>query len=170
MNFTIEDMQESDAAEVMRIYGEGIAGNNATFETVVPEFDAWIAGKRPDCRLVARQLGGSGKLAGWAVLSPSSKRKVYAGVCEVTIYVSNDAQGMGVGNALMGALVELSEKLGIWTLYSSIFPENQGSLRLHEKHGFRTVGRRDRIAFHPTTKTWRDTIMMERRSKTAGSS
>ncbi|MEM8859069.1 MAG: N-acetyltransferase family protein [Chloroflexota bacterium] len=166
MQFKIEDMQDSDAAEVMRIYGEGLDGNNATFETVLPEFDVWIAGKRPDCRLVARRPDS--RLAGWAVLSPTSKRKVYEGVCEVTVYVSNDAQGFGVGNALMGALVERSEQLGIWTLYSSIFPENGASVHLHEKHGFRTIGRRERIAFHPTTQTWRDTIIMERRSKTVG--
>ncbi|MEM9778179.1 MAG: N-acetyltransferase family protein [Chloroflexota bacterium] len=168
MKFTIEDMQDSDAAEVMRIYGEGLDGNNATFETVLPDFDTWIEGKRPDCCLVARRLNSERNLAGWAVLSPTSKRKVYEGVCEVTVYVSNDAQGLGVGNALMGVLVERSEQLGIWTLYSSIFPENGASVHLHEKHGFRTIGRRERVAFHPTTQSWRDTIIMERRSKITG--
>ncbi len=168
MNVTIEPMLESDAPEVMRIYEEGLNGNNATFETNLPEFETWIAGKRPDCRLVARLDGSSPSLGGWAVLSPTSKREVYRGVCEVTVYVSNHAQGMGVGTALMGALVAESEAAGIWTLYSSIFPENVASVKLHERHGFRTIGRRERIAFHPTTKTWRDTVIMERRSKTVG--
>ncbi len=166
MNFTIDHMKDSDAPEVMRIYEEGLNGNNATFETNLPEFETWIGGKRPDCRLVARLQDGS--LAGWAVLSPTSKRVVYSGVCEVTVYVSNHAQGMGVGTALMGALVTESEAAGVWTLYSSIFPENVASVKLHERHGFRTIGRRERIAFHPTTQTWRDTVIMERRSETVG--
>ena len=162
----IEPMRDSDGAEVMRIYAEGIAGNNATFETAAPDFETWIKGKRPDCRLVMRKANG--KLAGWAVLSPTSKRKVYEGVCEVTIYVSADAQGQGVGNALMGALIAESEAAGIWTLYSSLFPENTASVKLHERHGFRTIGRRENIAFHPSTQSWRDTIILERRSKTVG--
>ena len=162
----IEPMRDSDGAEVIRIYAEGIAGNNATFETVAPEFETWIASKRPDCRLVMRKEDGT--LAGWAVLSPTSKRKVYEGVCEVTIYVSADAQGQGVGNALMGALIAESEAAGIWTLYSSLFPENTASVKLHERHGFRTIGRRENIAFHPSTQSWRDTIILERRSKTVG--
>lgn len=166
MKFTIDHMKIADAPEVMRIYDEGLKGNNATFETNLPEFDTWIAGKRPDCRLVAKLEDGT--LAGWAVLSPTSKRKVYEGVCEVTVYVSNHAQGMGVGTALMTALIEESEAAGIWTLYSSLFPENGASIKLHEKHGFRIIGRRERIAFHPTTRSWRDTIIMERRSKTVG--
>ncbi|MFK7805152.1 MAG: N-acetyltransferase family protein [Anaerolineae bacterium] len=166
MKFEITPMEDADAAEVMRIYSEGLAGNNATFETVTPEFEDWIAGKRPDCRLVARKADGN--LAGWAVLSPTSKRQVYSGVCEVTIYVSANAQGMGVGKTLMGALVAESEAAGIWTLYSSLFPENTASVRLHERHGFRTIGRREKIAFHPTTQSWRDTIIMERRSKIVG--
>ncbi len=171
MNFTIEPMTHTDGPEVMRIYAEGLAGNNATFETVVPGFESWIAGKRPDCRLVARLNDSSsspGKLVGWAVLSPTSKRQVYAGVCEVTIYVSNHAQGLGVGKTLMQALIAESEAAGIWTLYSSIFPENRPSIKLHERHGFRTIGRREKIAFHPSTQTWRDTILMERRSKKVG--
>ncbi|MFT5194616.1 MAG: L-amino acid N-acyltransferase YncA [Cellvibrionaceae bacterium] len=166
MNFTIEPMIDIDAAEVMRIYGEGIAGSNATFETVAPDFETWIAGKRPDCRLVARKADGL--LAGWAVLSPTSKRKVYEGVCEVTIYVSDDAQGMGVGKALMQTLIDESEAAGIWTLYSSLFPENSASVKLHERYGFRVIGRREKIAFHPTTRSWRDTLILERRSKTVG--
>ena len=159
-------MNSTDGPEVIRIYTEGLAGNNATFETVAPDFESWIAGKRPDCRLVARKPDGS--LVGWAVLSPSSKRKVYEGVCEVTIYVSADAQGMGVGKTLMQALIDESEAAGIWSLYSSLFPENEASVRLHERFGFRVIGRREKIAFHPTTQTWRDTVIMERRSKTVG--
>lgn len=166
MNFDIVPMQDADASEMMRIYSEGLAGNNATFETITPEFEPWIAGKRPDCRLVARKPDGT--LAGWAVLSPTSKRKVYEGVCEVTIYVSADAQGMGVGKSLMQRLVSESEAAGIWTLYSSLFPENEASVKLHERFGFRVIGRREKIAFHPATQSWRDTVIMERRSKIVG--
>ncbi|MCI0337574.1 MAG: N-acetyltransferase family protein, partial [Acidobacteria bacterium] len=103
---------------------------------------------------------------GWGALSPTSRRKVYAGVAEVSLYIAVQAQGRGIGNALMEALIALSEEQGIWTLQSSIFPENQASIALHLKHSFREVGRRERIAKHHGV--WRDTVVLERRSKVVG--
>jgi phosphinothricin acetyltransferase len=100
---------------------------------------------------------------GWAALSPVSKRKVYRGVAEVTVYVSEHARGQGIGRALLEALVDESEKQGIWTLQASIFPENTASVELHRRCGFREVGRRERIAM--LNGIWRDTILFERRSK-----
>lgn len=166
MNYTIDALRSEDGPEVMRIYKEGIDSNLATFETVLPKYETWIAGKRPDCRIVARKADGS--LYGWAVLSPTSKRTVYAGVCELTIYISTDAQGQGVGSALMNEMIVQSEAAGVWTLVSVIFPENQGSHRLHMKFGFREVGTRERIAFHAGSQRWQDTLMLERRSKLVG--
>jgi phosphinothricin acetyltransferase len=99
---------------------------------------------------------------GWAALSPVSKRQVYAGVAEVSVYVAATARGHGVGGALMRALIEASEKHGVWTLQASIFPENHASVALHLRHGFREVGRRERIARHHGV--WRDTVVLERRS------
>ena len=159
MDFVIDSMRPQDWEFVLAIYLEGIATGEATFETEAPDWERWDAGHLPQCRLVARN--GDGVL-GWAALSPVSKRQVYAGVAEVSVYVALAARGRGVGGALMRALIEASEGHGVWTLQSGIFPENHASVALHLKHGFREVGRRERIARHHGV--WRDTVVLERRS------
>jgi L-amino acid N-acyltransferase YncA len=163
MDFVIESMQPRDWEFVREIYQEGLATGHATFETEAPNWEQWDAGHSPDCRLVAR---GSGGVLGWAALSPVSKRRVYAGVAEVSVYVGASARGGGVGAALMRALIEASEQNGIWTLQSAIFPENRASIALHLKHGFRELGRRERVGrLHGV---WRDTVLLERRSRVIG--
>ena len=149
--------------QLVAIYQEGIAAGNATFEAQVPTWEAWDAGHFTHSRLVARQ---GGKIAGWAALSPVSKRPVYRGVAEVSVYVAAAAQGKGIGTALLGALVASSEASGIWTLQAGIFPENKASLKLHHNHGFRIVGRREKIG--QQAGVWRDVILMERRSQKIG--
>ncbi len=162
--FNIVPMHTSDWPTVQRIYAEGIATGNATFETAVTaDWETWDAGKRPDCRLVAR-FGN--EVVGWAALSPVSKRAVYAGVAEVSVYVGNEARGRGVGKALLQALVLASEEAGVWTLMASIFPENEASIAIHQQCGFRLLGQRDRIAQHHGV--WRDTVILERRSQVVG--
>ncbi|HEU4319849.1 MAG TPA: GNAT family N-acetyltransferase [Acidimicrobiia bacterium] len=152
-------MDPEDWPEVARIYGEGIATGNATFETTAPGWETWDRNHSDDCRLVAVL---DDAIAGWAALSPVSGRYVYRGVAEVSVYVSSSARGRGIGSALLGALAVASEEAGYWTLQTSIFPENAASISLHEKHGFRIVGTRERIGQH--NGTWRDTVFMERRS------
>ena len=163
MDFMIDSMRPQDWEFVRAIYLEGMATGQATFETEAPDWECWDAGHLPQCRLVARD--GDGVL-GWAALSPVSRREAYAGVAEVSVYVAASARGLGVGGALMRALIEASERQGFWTLQSSIFPDNHASLALHLKHGFREVGRRERIARHHGV--WRDTVVLERRSSVAG--
>ena len=163
MDFTIDLMRPQDWEFVKAIYLEGIATGHATFETEAPEWERWDAGHSPQCRLVARNGGG---VLGWAALSPVSKRQAYAGVAEVSLYVASTSRGLGVGGALMRALIEASEARGFWTLQSGIFPENHASVALHLKHGFREVGRRERITRHHGV--WRDTVILERRSSVAG--
>lgn len=157
-------MREDDWPEVRRIYGEGIATGNATFETETPSWSAWDAAHRRDCRLVARD---GAALLGWAALTPVSGRWVYGGVADLSVYVATAARGRGVGRALLQALVEESERQGIWTLQAGIFPENEASLRLHRDLGFRDVGRRERIG--RMNGAWRDVLLLERRSPIAGS-
>jgi len=152
--------------EVLRILGEGIATGHATFETSIPRWEAWDAGHLVAPRWVARDAVPAGALLGWAALSAISARTVYAGVAEVSVYVAADARGRGVGGALLRALVEASEELGIWTLQAGIFPENEASLRAHRAHGFREVGRRERIG--RLRGTWRDVLLLERRSPVVG--
>jgi len=161
--FHIAPLQPSDWPEVERIYREGIRSGNATFETETPGWEIWNSRHHSHSRLVARE---EGKILGWAALSPVSARRVYAGVAEVSIYVADTARGRGVGNTLMAALIETSEANGIWTLQASIFPENAASIRLHERYGFRQLGRRERIA--QLDGKWRDTIILERRSRKVG--
>ena len=155
---------EGDWPAVADIYEQGITAGDATFETDVPPWKAWDASRHPACRIVAEE---GGVVVGFAVMSPVSRREVYAGVAEVMVYVAEGSRGRGVGGALMKALVECSESAGIWTLQASVFPENVASIRAHERVGFRVMGTRERIArFHDGR--WRDTVIMERRSRNVG--
>lgn len=160
---TIEQMQAADWDAVRTIYLDGIATGQATFETVAPSFESWDAAHLAFARLVARQVE---TIVGWAALSAISKREVYRGVAEVSVYVSPLNRGAGIGRTLLTALIEESERNGIWTLQASIFPENAASIALHRSCGFREVGRRERIG--KMNGVWRDTILFERRSNKAG--
>jgi phosphinothricin acetyltransferase len=159
----IEPLLPADWASVRDIYAEGIATGRATFEVEAPTWEQWDAGHLPSSRLVARC---EGRIVGWAALSPVSHRPCYAGVAEVSVYVTASARGHGVGKALLQAVIAESERQGIWTLQGATFPENMASLRLQERCGFRVVGRRERVAQH--FGVWRDTIITERRSSVAG--
>ncbi len=163
MDFTIQNMTPDDWPMVRAIYLEGIATGNATFETEAPEWEVWDAKHRPDCRLVAK-VGG--EVIGWVALMPVSSRRVYAGVAEHSIYVAEAARGQRVGKALLRALIEESERVGIWTLQTAVFPENVASIALHKSCGFREVGYRERIG--QMNGVWRDTVMLERRSRVVG--
>jgi len=156
-------MRAGDWEQVRSIYLEGIAAGNSTFETQAPSWEKWDAGHLQFARLVTRD---GDKVLGWAALSPVSKRSVYRGVAELTVYVTASARGQGVGRALLEALINESEKNGIWTLQGSIFPENTASIKLHLACGFREVGRRERIAM--LNGIWRDTLLFERCSKIVG--
>jgi phosphinothricin acetyltransferase len=163
MAIEISEMTPDDWPSVRAIYLEGIATGNATFETAAPEWSAWDASHMPQCRLTAR-VGSS--IAGWAALSRVSGRCIYAGVAEVSVYIAADARRAGVGRALLAALIDASEREGIWTLQAGIFPENEASLALFTLSGFRTVGRRERIG--QMNGCWRDTLLLERRSARVG--
>jgi phosphinothricin acetyltransferase len=144
---------------VRTIFQEGIDGGIATFETEPPDWPAWDAAHRPDCRLVALERG---TVVGWAAVSPVSRRPAYAGVAEVSVYVAREHQGRGVGRRLLEGLIEASENAGIWTLQAVVFPQNAASLTAHRRVGFQDVGRRERIA--RLRGAWQDTVLLERRS------
>jgi phosphinothricin acetyltransferase len=157
----VRDLRPEDWPEVARIYEAGIRGGNATLETDVPEWDAWAGAHRPNCRLVA--TAGDGRVVGWAALSSVSERCCYEGVAEVSVYVAPDAQGHGVGRALLERLIDESERAGIWTLQTGVFPENTSSRGLLRRFGFRVVGTQERIGrLHGA---WRDVVLLERRSE-----
>lgn len=163
-------LTEPDWPEVRTVYAAGIATGHATFEADPPAtWTAFDTGKHPDHRLIARD--GSGTLLGWAAVTPTSRRPVYAGVVEHSIYIAPGARGRGIGRRLLDELVTSTEDSGIWTIQSSLFPENLASVALHRAAGFREVGRRERIAlmtYGPLTGQWRDTLLIERRSPVAG--
>lgn len=151
-------MTEGDWPEVEAIFLDGIATGNATFETSPPADAAFDESHLRDHRLVATE---NGAVVGWAVVSPTSSRDCYAGVVESSVYVSAAARGLGVGRALMEALLTSTDAAGIWTVQAAMFPENAASVALHESLGFRLVGRRERIA--RLDGVWRDTVLLERR-------
>jgi L-amino acid N-acyltransferase YncA len=160
---TIRPLEAEDWPEVRTIYEEGIATGDATFETAAPTWEDWDAKHLTSCRLVLEDGDG---IQGWAALWPASDRCVYGGVAEVSVYVRGDSQGSGFGSRLLEELVSASEKEGFWTLQAGIFPENQSSVRIHEKCGFRVLGVRERLG--KMNDTWRDVLLMERRSRTVG--
>ena len=156
INVLIIPMSAADWPDVAAIYQEGIDGGQATFEAAPPAtWDDWCAGKINSCSLVAKRAG---QVLGWAALSPVSRRHAYAGVAEVSVYVGVSARRQGVGSLLLAALIQRSEAGGIWTLQAGIFPENQASINLHIKHGFRLVGRREKLGlmeYGPHQGQWR---------------
>jgi phosphinothricin acetyltransferase len=164
MEVRIEPLTLADWPAVRTIYEQGISTGHATFQTHAPDWEAWDRGHLTTCRLVARDDDGT--VLGWAALSPVSARPVYAGVAEVSVYVAADTRGKGVGRVLLTALIAASEADGRWTLQAGIFPENRASIQLHESCGFHVVGRRERIGQHHGT--WRDVLLLERRSRVAG--
>ncbi|XZF13447.1 N-acetyltransferase family protein [Chitinophagaceae bacterium MMS25-I14] len=149
----------NDWEAVKEIYLLGIRTGNATFQTEAPEWADWDKGHLKFGRLIATL---DNKIVGWCALSPVSSRCVYAGVAEVSVYVHTDHLKKGIGSKLLDALIKESELNGIWTLQAGIFPENQGSLAVHTKAGFRIVGYREKIG--QMNGAWRDTILLERRS------
>lgn len=157
-------MTAEHADQVLAIYQSGLDTGNASFETTAPDWAHWDAGHRAGQRFVA--LDESGDVLGWVAATPVSSRCVYAGVLEHSIYIRPDQQGRGIGRLLLDTYIAASEAAGVWTLQSGIFPENTGSLALHERAGFRIVGRRERLGEHHGT--WRDVILIERRSALAG--
>jgi phosphinothricin acetyltransferase len=163
MDTVIEELTPADWEQVRAIYREGVATGQATFEVEAPCWEEWDAGHHPFGRLAARR---GGRLVGWAALSPVSRRRCYAGVAEVSVYVAADGRGRGVGRQLLRAVIAASERHGIWTLQGATFPENEASLRLQRGCGFREVGRRERIA--QLHGVWRDTVLTERRSPVVG--
>jgi phosphinothricin acetyltransferase len=156
----IENLTEKHWQEVSEIYSDGIATKNATFRTEVPTWIDFDGSHHLHSRFVVKE---NNKVIGWCAISPVSKRYEYRGVAEVSVYVSLCSIGKGIGNILLKELIKSSEENGIWTLYSSLFPENIGSVKLHAKNSFRKIGIREKIA--KQDGVWRDTKLYERRSK-----
>jgi L-amino acid N-acyltransferase YncA len=159
----IRPMLPADGHQVLAIYQAGLDTGNAGFETAAPDWQGFDDSRLPDHRFVAVD---STDVLGWIAATPVSGRRVYSGVVEHSVHVHPGSQGHGIGMALLEAFIRSTEAAGIWTIQAGIFPENAGCLRLHQRAGFRTVGTRERFARHHDR--WRDVILLERRSPTAG--
>lgn len=162
MELTLRKLNINDWKPVSDIYKQAIETGSATFEKNVPSWIEWDRNHLPVCRIIAEH---NKEIVGWAALSPVSYRDVYKGVAEISLYVSHSHARKGIGKKLMRALIDESEKRGIWTLQASVFPKNTASIRLHTGSGFRKVGHREKIAM--LDGKWRDTILFERRSRAA---
>lgn len=163
MSTLITPLLEKDWSAVAAIYQEGIATGNATFQTELPTWAEWDKSHVPNCRFVANT---GEEIVGWAALSPVSSRCIYAGVAEVSVYIKQMNRGQRIGENLLKHLVTASELAGFWTLQASIFPENTASIKIHDKAGFRILGRREKVGKMDTV--WRDTLLLERRSSIVG--
>jgi phosphinothricin acetyltransferase len=159
----IRPFNTGDFLSVKRIYQQGIDTGNATFQTKAKDWNEWDNSMLPCCRLIAEV---DNLIVGWGALSPTSARAVYAGVVEVSVYVDTEYSNMGLGKSLLAALIESSEANNIWTLQSSIFPENVASITIHEQLGFSVVGTREKLG--QMDGVWRDVVLMERRSLVVG--
>jgi len=160
---TIRPFVKSDFPSVKDIYQQGIDSGDATFQEQAKDYDDWNESLLPNCRLVAEN---NRQIIGWAALSSASNRCVYSGIAEVSVYVSSNSQGLGVGNSLLESLIKASEEQGIWTLQAGIFPENKASIHIHSKNGFKVLGIREKLG--QMNGIWRDIVFMERRSKVVG--
>ena len=147
-----------DYPAVAAVFAEGIATGRATFETAVPSWEEWDAAHLPEHRFVAAE---DGDVVGWVAVVPYSRRAVYRGVGEESVYVAERARGRGVGHALLEAVIESAREGGLWTLQAGIFPDNLASLELHRRFGFREVGIRERIG--RLNGVWRDVVLLELR-------
>jgi L-amino acid N-acyltransferase YncA len=156
-------MLHEDWLSVAQIYRQGIETGNATFQQFVPSWEEWNNSHLKTCRIIAMT---ENEIVGWAALSPVSGRCVYSGVAEVSVYISNNYKGQKIGTKLLNELITESEKEEFWTLQAGIFPENEPSLKIHLNTGFRQVGYREKIG--KMSGKWRNTILLERRSKTIG--
>ena len=163
MNITFRHLVSEDWKRASEIYAEGIATGNATFEQIIPTWEEWDKSHLKTCRIIAELAG---ELAGWACLSPVSDRCVYGGVAEASVYIKKVHRGKGVGTELLNKLIEESEQEGFWTLQAGVFSENTASLKLIEKLGFRQIGYREKVG--KMNGVWRNTILLERRSKKTG--
>jgi len=168
MKYVTDHMKPEDWKQVCSIYLEGISTGNSTFEADAPNWEKWDSTHLQEHRFVVRK---DDRILAWAALSPVSVRRVYSGVAELSLYVLAGYRGKGVGSTLLKAVIESTEKAGLWMLQGSIFPENTASLSLVKKHGFKEVGRREKIGkmtYGDHAGTWRDIVLVERRSSVTG--
>ncbi len=157
----VRGLRPADWAAVARIYEQGLATGNASFEVYVPGWARFATTRIPYLLLVATDRR-TDEVIGWAGATPVSSRRTYTGVVENSIYIAEQARGRGAGRVLLDSFIRLAEACGVWSIRAAVFPTNQGGLALHEACGFRRVGVLDRVGRRGGR--WQDVVLMERRS------
>ncbi|MBV7295710.1 GNAT family N-acetyltransferase [Corynebacterium sp. TAE3-ERU12] len=163
--FSIRPMREEDYPQVQAIYEIGLDTGHASWEHEAPEWDVFARLKRLDLCFVATLDDNPDKIVAWASASQVSKRDILRGVIEDSIYVHPDGQGMGLAGALLSKVMDEATELGCWSIHSWVFPENVGSLKVHQKYGFREVGvyhHMAKMTYGPKAGEWRDIIILEK--------
>lgn len=155
------EIKKDNYIQVSEIYKEGLETQIATFETKIPSWDTWNNKYHKFGRIA---LVENEKIIAWASLSSVSDREVYKGVAEVSVYVKASERGKGLGVKVLKELINISEENNIWSLQASIFRENNASLQIHKKCGFRIIGFKEKIA--KLNSIWKDNFLLERRSTT----
>ncbi len=159
-NIHITNFTKKDWPVISKIYHEGIITGIATFETQIPTWEQWDDTHIKSCRL---KVIYKDEIVGWAALSPASKREVYKGVAEISIYITSKYRKLNIGKLLLSKLISASEKEGFWTLQAGIFSNNKPSIALHRSLGFREIGYREKVG--KLHDIWYDNTILERRSK-----
>jgi L-amino acid N-acyltransferase YncA len=157
-SYSTRPARREDAAAIARIYNEGIEDPLATFETrprSVNEVASWL---EEGFALVVVEDDNTAVVA-WASATPYSDRDAYRSVADFSVYVARAVRGRGVGQMAMEALVREAESGGLWKLVGRIFPENEASLALCRRLGFREVGVHRRHG--KLDGEWRDVVVVE---------
>lgn len=163
--FSIRPMRREDYSQVQEIYVQGLETGHATYERDAPSWEEFRNRKIEGTVFVAVELNDDSRVLGWVSASPISHREVFHGVVEDSIYIRNGVQGRGIAGGLLDKLIEVCQDLGKWGIHSWIFPENQGSAKLHESRGFERVGTLRHLAKMPYGELkgqWRDTVIWEK--------
>ena len=156
-------MTLEDWLTVRRIYAEGIATGNATFETDAPDWGTWNRNHLTDCRVVARV---EDIIVAWAALSPVSARDCYAGIAEHSVYVATAMRGRGIGRQCWRRWLPIRRPTGSGCFKAAFSRRTGASIAIHLACAFRIMGRRKRVAV--LHGMWRDTVVVERRSAVVG--
>lgn len=147
----------SDLEGISIIYNQGISDRIATFESELKtskELESWINNCYPV--IVAVE---NGEVVAFAASFPYSSRECYRGIGEFSVYVLRSRRGTGIGTIAMKALINESEKIGLWKLVSKVFLENHVSRKMLKEIGFREIGSHESHA--KLDGTWKDVILVE---------
>ena len=141
MDVSIRDSNESDIKSIQTIYNQGIEDRIATLETEIKDdtyMRNWFDKHRGRYKVIVAE--DKGQIVGWASLNQYNNRSAYDGVADLSVYISRDYRGKGVGKKLLAKLESLAKENGFHKMILFTFPFNQLGQGLYRRMGFREVG------------------------------